>query len=428
MPATLGDRMISQMSARGFILLQTVGRLADEMGLSAYAVGGFVRDLLMSKTSADIDVVVEGDGIAFAKLVGRELDGTVQAHHAFGTATITLPDELTLDVATARSETYAQPAALPQVVSGSIMQDLFRRDFTVNAMAIRLNARRFGELVDLFGGQRDVQARRLRTLHAKSFLDDPTRIFRAVRLEARLGFRMDGETLRHCVEAGRQDLPGHLSGQRLCNELRLILLEAQPEKALARLGVLKLLRFVHPKLIWTSGMARRFETVRAAVDRCRKMETGGPHNLWLVYFMALVEGLTPNAVQDMMQRLALPARDVGQVMAGHGRAATILRGLAKRPAPKPSAIYRALDGLADETVCLLIARASSEAVRKRLLDYRSQYRDVKLSVTGADLKALGLTPGPAYKKILTRLLDARLDGVVRSKADELKLVAKLARL
>jgi tRNA nucleotidyltransferase (CCA-adding enzyme) len=428
MPDNVRDRMITQLSARGFILLQTAGRLADEAGLSVYAVGGLVRDLLMGRTSADIDLVVEGDGIAFARVLARELDGTVRAHQAFGTATVALPDEMAIDVATARAETYAQPAALPDVVPGSIMQDLFRRDFTVNAMAIRLNAKRFGELLDPFGGQRDLQARRIRTLHARSFIDDPTRLFRAVRFEARLGFRMDQGTLAQCRKAEREHLPERLSGHRLLNELRLMLVEANPDRQMARLHTARLLRFVHPKLAWTPTQARVFEAVRAAGERYQNIDKTKNVEMWLALFMVLAEGLPARALDDTLTRLAVPAREAEQVRTVHDKASAILRSLARRPPLKPSAIHRLLAGLAGEALCVLMAKASSEAVRKRLLAYLENYRKVTLLVTGTDLKALGLRPGPAYKKILVRLLDARLDGEVRSKADELRLAAKLARV
>jgi tRNA nucleotidyltransferase (CCA-adding enzyme) len=428
-PASVQDRMIGQLSARGYILLQTVGRLADEAGLSAYAVGGLVRDLLRGRASTDLDVVVEGDAVAFAGLLARELDGTVRAHHAFGTAAVALPDDLALDVATARAEAYDRPAALPRVTPASIMQDLFRRDFTVNAMAIRLNARRFGELIDPFGGQEDVRAKRLRTLHTHSFLDDPTRLFRVVRFETRLGFRMDGDTLAQCRDAVRQRIPERLSSHRLLNELRLLLSDAQPRAGAARLGALALLQFVHPNLAWTAGSEKLFEAVRTTLNQFRRAADPSPHpEAWHIYLMALMEGLSLRAVREAAKRLGLPARDAEQMAAARGTASAVLRRLAKRPPPKPSAIFHLLAGLADETVLFLAARAASGAVKRRLAAYRTTYRHAKPLLTGADLKALGLRPGPRYKKILDRLLAARLDGEVRTEADERKLAARLVRV
>ena len=150
-------------------------------------------------------------------------------------------------------------------------------------------------------------------------------------------------------------------------------------------------------------------------------------DLWLVYVMALAGGLPPRAVNALVMRLGLPARDAAQITTGHGTASAILRRLTRRPPPKPSAIYCLLAGLGDETVCFLIAKARPDSVRRRLLVHLACNQDVKLSLTGADLKALGLKPGPRYKKILDRLLEARLDGEVKSETDERKLVERLAR-
>src|SRR6185295_10740104 len=204
--------------------------LAKRTSVSVYAVGGFVRDLLLGRPNVDIDLVVEGDAIAFARAFAKENGGRAKVHERFGTAAVVFPDEFKLDVAMARTEYYKHPSALPTVQPSSIKEDLFRRDFTINALALRLNADRFGELIDFYGGQRDLKERTIRVLHSRSFIDDPTRVFRAVRFEYRFGFRLGKETLTLIRDAVELGLFHRLSGTRLLEELILLLSEENPRR------------------------------------------------------------------------------------------------------------------------------------------------------------------------------------------------------
>jgi len=226
------------------ILLES-GNLAREMGYGAYIVGGVVRDVLMGLQSIDVDIVAEGEGIRFARSLAGRLRARVKSHERFGTATITLPGGTKVDIATARTEVYERPAALPRVTPGSIRDDMFRRDFTVNAMAVSLMPGEFGRLLDCFGGIRDLRERRIRALHERSFIDDPTRIFRAVRFEKRLDFRIVRSTEHWIAEALSLPLLEELEDYRIATELRLILGEPDPAGTLRRLwdlGVIERLR------------------------------------------------------------------------------------------------------------------------------------------------------------------------------------------
>jgi len=209
-------------------LLRLAGTVGDEVGAKVYAVGGFVRDLLLRHENLDVDLVVEGDGIAFAEALGRRVAGRVTSHRKFGTAVLTLPDGFKLDVATARTEYYEYPAALPTVEHSSIRMDLYRRDFTINTLAVCLNPGRYGDLLDFFGGQRDLRDKTLRIIHNLSFVEDPTRILRAARFEVRLGFRLSRHAEQLTANAVQMGLLEKLAGVRLSTELQLILQEARP--------------------------------------------------------------------------------------------------------------------------------------------------------------------------------------------------------
>src|SRR5438445_9662741 len=211
----LGALMRRRLPAKIFKRLQEIGRLADATSMSAYLVGGLVRDLLLGRQNLDVDIAVEGDGMAFARRLADRYGAGLKVFDRFATALVVFPDGFKLDVATARCESYAHPTALPTVEPSSIKDDLYRRDFTINALAIRLNATPFGELVDFYGGRHDLSAEIIRVLHARSFVDDPTRVFRAIRFEQRLGFRIETHTLTLLKEASASDLVRWLSCLRL---------------------------------------------------------------------------------------------------------------------------------------------------------------------------------------------------------------------
>jgi tRNA nucleotidyltransferase (CCA-adding enzyme) len=238
---SLADRIETGIGPELRGILHAAGSLAAEMGFCAYAVGGMVRDLFLERDTFDLDIVVEGEGIRFARGLADRLRARVKGYERFGTATITLPGGARVDVATARTESYDAPAALPRVTPGSIRDDLLRRDFTINAMALALAPGEFGKLLDEFGGVRDIREGRIRVLHERSFVDDPTRIFRAVRFEARLGFRIVAADERRIREALALSLLERLEEYRIAAELRLILGEPDPSRPLLRLAQLGVL-------------------------------------------------------------------------------------------------------------------------------------------------------------------------------------------
>lgn len=269
-----------------FSRLQRMGKLAEQMGVASFLVGGLVRDLLIGRKNFDVDVVIEADGIAFARALSRRVGAHVIAHQRFGTAVVIFPDGFKLDVATARAESYDSPAALPKVTPSSIKDDLSRRDFTINTLAIRLSQPQLGELFDLPGGRRDLKEKTIRVLHNLSFVEDPTRVVRAIRFELRFGFRLHEETRTLIKGAVKQELFHCHSGHRLLEELMLLFSEAEPRKVVARLGELDLLRFIHLSLKWLPRLAALLKAVEHVLGWYRRQCRERTTNAWLVYFMA----------------------------------------------------------------------------------------------------------------------------------------------
>jgi tRNA nucleotidyltransferase (CCA-adding enzyme) len=289
-------------------LLTTVGEVAESLGFDAYAVGGFVRDIFLFQENLDVDVVIEGDGIEFAKALAASLHGRVRAHEKFRTAVVILPDGQKIDVATARLEYYKSPGALPTVEMGSIKLDLYRRDFSINTLAIKLNPERFGTLIDFFGGQRDLKRKVIRVLHNLSFVEDPTRVFRAIRFEQRFGFKIAKLTSGLINNAVRMDFFKELTGRRLLAELRLILGEDKPVKALRRLNEYKLLKVIHPKIVYNLTLDNLLNAVDKVLNWHNLLFLEDPCRKWMVYLLALMKPFKQGVAEDLCSRLELTGR------------------------------------------------------------------------------------------------------------------------
>ena len=416
-----------------FSLLQRAGEMGDRQRVSVYAVGGIVRNLLLATptsvagpgTRFDADLVVEGNGIRFARAVAQRYKARVAIHKRFGTATVTFADGYTFDVATARTESYDSPAALPLVQRGSITQDVRRRDFTINTLVIRLNAPHFGELVDIHDGLRDLQNKTIRVLHGLSFIDDPTRVFRAIRFEQRLGFQLDRDTAVLMKEAVSMKICHRLSASRLSAELLHVLPEREPVKTIARLSDFNLLQFIHPRLKWSSGLARLLNAAEEAIEWHAQLSLGRLTSPWVVYGMALVDHLPQPDVRETLARLTFPRRQTQSMLWVTQEGVRLLRTLDRTV--RPAETFRALRNLPDETLVFLMAKTRSERGKQNISDHFTTYRRVRPILRGNDLKAMGFEPGPLYNRILERLLDARLNGEVKTEADERRLVSRLVK-
>jgi tRNA nucleotidyltransferase (CCA-adding enzyme) len=392
-----------------------VSRSAGHEPLGLYLVGGFVRDLLLDVQNLDVDLVVVGDATRFAAEVSRVMGGRPKGHHRFATATVTLPDGLKLDFSTARSEAYGQPGALPEVEASSIEDDLRRRDFTINAMAIGVNADRFGQLLDPFGGRGDLERGVVRVLHNLSFIEDPTRLLRAIRFENRYGFRMDAHTealAHHALSTGAL---GHISPERLRAEFQLLFREPNPLGCLLRLQELGILGWLAPDLVLCTERLERVEGALAWIGRHARER---PERT-VVYLAVLLADLGPeraSAVAGERLRLSEPKRELLALCLERVPAAV---AALSQPELRPHEVYRALHGLPLEALALIRIWSHEPEIDERLNQYLSSLRGTRLSITGDDLRAQGVAPGPQMGEALRRTLDARLDGEVAGREAEL---------
>jgi len=384
--------------------IETIAAVSRESGVPAFLVGGFVRDLLLARDDRDLDVVVEGDGIAFAQRLAAAVGGRVKVHGTFLTATVVDPRGFPIDVATARREVYRTPAALPEVEASTLEEDLYRRDVTVNTLALRLGPEAGYELIDPFGGQRDLETGTLRALHADSFRDDPTRTLRAVRLEQRLGFRIAPETLQLVAEALAAGAFDRLSGSRLKAELAKLLGDPVALSGVARLAELGVLRAIDPRLAMDDATTARLH---------RLIESAVP--TWRLVLMALVAGWEEVDLARLADRLLLAGEERRLLTGFPPRLAAARAALSGEPAPHE--VAEALASLSEEEIRLLAAEGD-EAVHAWVRRYLEELRPLALAIQGADLVAAGIPPGPRIGEALRETRAARLDGRIAA-ADEL---------
>jgi len=393
------ERLRAALTEFDRTLLAHVAEAAVRLSAVPYLVGGPVRDCLLGGTIVDLDVAIEGEAIAVARQLARDLNGEFEPHDRFGTATVQLPTR-SLDLAMTRTETYARPGALPDVTRGTIETDLIRRDFTINALALRLDADHFGELVDKHGGERDLHERVLRVLHSQSFSDDPTRLFRVARFEQRFDFSIASSTLQ-LIPAALPVLDA-ISGDRLRHEFELIFREARPIKALTRLNEWRVLHQIDPALKIDDVIVARFATQIGPLDSF----TGWA---WMLAQLPITE------LRRITTRLNLLRDDARDLEALHNLWA------AAEPigqATKRSAIYHQLERYPDRVLDAALTLIDDRAVCSNIELFRRDLHDITPALNGSDLIALGQAAGPALGRLLEKLRDARLDGQVQARAEE----------
>jgi tRNA nucleotidyltransferase (CCA-adding enzyme) len=408
-------------------LLEQAGHLAQDMGYKVYAVGGFVRDILLGRSNLDIDLVVEGDGIKFAHELARLRQARVKEHQKFKTAVVVFPDGQRIDVATARLEYYEYPTALPTVELSSIKMDLYRRDFTINALALHLNPGSFGQLMDFFGAQRDIKEKTIRVLHSLSFVEDPTRILRAVRFEQRFSFRIDAQTLRLIKNAVQLKLFSKLSGQRLTHELQLILNEENVLECLQRLQDLKLLTAIHPQLGLDQERLRVFMESHKVLNWYALLYLEPPANPWWLYLLCMTMGVDRAELDEICRRLGFVEREQREFLGLRDQIGEALARLMnwQDGSSALSEIYFTLDPLPVEAVLFLMARSRREIMRKNISLYLTRMRSQELLIDGADLKAMGMQSGPSFGHVLRLVRAAAVDGEAVTRERQLELAKTL---
>jgi tRNA nucleotidyltransferase (CCA-adding enzyme) len=393
-------------------LVQDISGQAANLGQRAYLVGGLVRDLLLGCPSFDLDLVVEGDAVKLAQKAAETSQAKLLAHHRFGTAKLRY-ENFTLDLATARKETYARPGALPAVTPGTLKDDLVRRDFSINAMAISLAPNDYGELVDPYQGKNDLEHHLIRILHPGSFTDDATRILRGVCYEQRFDFEFEAQTARLL----KRDIPmlDTISGDRIRHELEHIFEEDRPELVIERLGTLGVLHRINPSLKGDGWIAEKFDEAR----RLKK-----PAQLPSLYFCLLVYSFSEDEIEQFFTRLNIPAK-LSRAMRDTLRLKTSLP-LLNKPSLKPSEIYYLLREYEPLAIQANAIATESPRVRRTLQVFLTKLRYVRTALNGEELKKLGISPGPQMGKVLELLHRAKLDGEVRTRADEKQLVLSLS--
>ncbi len=426
-------------------LLERAGRLAQEMGMEAYSVGGFVRDIMLRRKNLDIDIVVEGDGMAFGKRFAEVLDGRVRTHKKFRTAVIIYqpgPDPRgepqkpqKVDVATARLEYYEYPAALPTVQLSSIKMDLSRRDFTINALAVQLNPGSFGRLVDFFGSQRDIKDRVVRVLHSLSFVEDPTRILRAIRFEQRYHFRIGKQTERLIKNAVSLNMMDRLSGRRVFNELRIMLKEKEFVNDIKRMDDFDLLGAIYPPLKLTDKCEALLKELEKVINWHALLYEDREPRQWMLALLGLAAYMKQEDAMGFTHRLGMSPKEEREFHQMRESRQPLLDALARwtREQGKPSALYEILEPVPLEGLLFAMAAAAEaygpmgEALRKHVSLYLTKLRHIKPQITGNHLKTMGLPPGPRYSEILREIQRAKLDGDAPSLFTELGLAEKLVR-
>ncbi|TMK79205.1 MAG: CCA tRNA nucleotidyltransferase [Actinobacteria bacterium] len=380
-----------------------------------FLVGGTVRDILLGEPGFDVDIAVEGDAIALAGALAEALDGRVKAHAKFGTAVVLYGADQRVDVATARTESYHAPAALPSVEHAPLRDDLFRRDFTINAMAVSLKREDRGELFDPFEGRVDLEAGRVRVLHDRSFIDDPTRIFRAIRYENRYGFRMDEHTealARRSIEAGHLS---DLSGARVRDELELMLEEGDVHHSIVRLGELGAAPAIHAGLVADEETAALFDRLRELNERHRLGIPG-----WRLGFAAIARGVPSEELIPWLDALKVRRRDTQHIAAAVTLGPQIVDRLSS-DSLSPAELVALAEPHAPDAPLFALALTDLP----QLHEYFERLGSIRLEITGRDVAELGLGESPRVGEVLAELRRRKLNGELDGRESELAAAREL---
>lgn len=402
-------------------VLTLAGNVADEEGFNIYTVGGFVRDLILGVENLDIDIVVEGDAIAFAKVFSQKAKAHLTEHEKFGTAYMVLEDDLKIDIVTARKEYYEFPGALPTVERGSIKDDLFRRDFTINSIAMKLNSREFGRIVDFYGGRRDLYDGIIRILYNFSFIEDPTRILRAVRFEQRYGFMMDERTEEFAIDAINSDVLEKLSRERINSEFFYMLKEKNTITMLDRMKELGLVQKIYPEITLS-------DELKVLMEKCDKHYDEFFSNLIneknidkiLIYLFVLYSNVSMDKVPALSDRLRL-TKEYREEIVRFIRVRDFLP--TSKSEPTNYEIYSMFKPLSQESL-YVISLMFDERIKSTILLYINKLSLIKTEISGRDVTELGFKPGPEIKNILEIVLKEKVNGKIYTRNDEIEFIKR----
>jgi tRNA nucleotidyltransferase (CCA-adding enzyme) len=406
-------------------LLLMAGQVADRENVRVYAVGGFIRDLLLRNANHDLDLVVEPEAIPFAEKLNELLSGHLTVHEQFGTACIILPDNLRIDLVTSRQEFYARPAALPEVEQSNLKNDLFRRDFTINTLACSLNNPTFGRLIDYFHGIADLDKGLIRALYNLSFVEDPLRVLRAVRFEQRFCFRLEETTHSLLENAVQTRVLDKVSKERVYDELELALAEEKAPEILIRYFELDIASMLFPGIRFGDRLRMRLLEAREMMEWVRRNWRDAQVSVSAMYLGAMLLDAPFQEARHLCRRLRLSREERETVLAAVDAVPRLKKRLLDGRPPSPSELYQLFAGLPVEVLLLLQGESTNSRIWESTSLYWEKLRQVQTEISGRDLMDAGFKPGPVFQEVLAAVRDARLDGVVGDRRQELALAMEL---
>ncbi len=402
--------------------IKQIQQLAAKQQVGCYLVGGFVRDALLRIKSTDLDVIVDGDAMALARAFAREHNGKVTVYPDFLTATVSWDQAGSLDFTTARQEIYKKPGALPRVKQGDLRADLFRRDFTVNAMALQLTSSSRGTLIDHYGGMDDLRCGRIRILHDQSFKDDPTRMIRAVRYEQRLGFQMHRSTLQCLNKSVRQGALRTISLDRYITEIKKV---GSEFKAPEMIGRMRRLALFH-RLVGTAAISKaRIHRIQQRYQRLNESARSEAGECWVIYLIELLRNVSTARRQELM-KCSILSKGQKQAITQFAKCKLETKVVLKQKKMKPSQVFVLLKDNSSLLVWHAYLSTASAILKDNLESYWNAW-NVKLKIDGHDLNRMGLSQGRQVGAMLEQLKMKKMDGEIKSKSDELKLARELIK-
>ena len=413
-------------------ILKRISQIGDRITVPVFVVGGFVRDLLLNIPNKDIDIVVESsmwaaDDLAFR--LAEDFDGKVKSHERYGTSVVTFPDGYRIDVANTRHETYKYPAALPEVKATSELDtDMARRDFTINSLAIKLNNQPNGKgafcLIDFFNGERDLKNKEIHVLYRSSFINDPCRLFRAIKFEQRFGFKIGKQTEEWMRAAIKKDIVDSLSGTRLLNEITLILKEKHPLKYILRMKEFDLLKYKSSLIILDSADLEALERIEMVLSWTETISLPEKPEVWSVYLLAILYSLNDEEFVRILDQLLMSAKLKKSLSMDRYYCKKGLELLVEDKDWEPEVIYHFFSDLSIEALIYFLAMDSTDRANQYANIYFTQYCGQAVSLTGDDLVEMGLKPGPIFRSVFKGLREAHLKGAIETRDDEVGWVKK----
>jgi tRNA nucleotidyltransferase (CCA-adding enzyme) len=416
---------LKKLPLSSFNIIQMIGQRADLKGINAYLVGGCVRDLILGKKNFDIDIVVEGDTVELAKEFCQKLRASLTIYPKFKTATLCFPDGLRVDFASARKEKYSTPGALPETEDGTIRDDLFRRDFTINALAVSLNQKNWGVVIDEGGGRSDLNKKIIRIFHPRSFIDDPTRMLRAIRFEQRLEFHCDSLTEQLLKQAIERKLWSTVSPSRYFDEFKKTFDEPRCIRVLERLADFKGLNFIHPdfhrsniNLDLLAQIQKKMDWFHLCISPPVVLEA------WVIFLMGLFDPLTVEMIIKITQNFQIAKRYQRKIIASKTQQRVFV--LLSNVGLKPSQVYKILSMLSSEEILFLLSKNSNAQIDKYVKSFFELYRHISIETRGQDLMRLGINDGPKMRYILESLLHQKIDGEIKTAQDEQRYLKEIS--